>query len=139
MPFQSGIRLLGVARNPANGFPARLLGYPTWYDVDRIRTEHVTEVDGRAIPIASLVVANFAASGESTYSASYTNAGFSGGAVVFPLANNDWTIVGIVTHFPAVQRSVYRGGVETGDYVLEHTGLVGYTSLPLVLDLIARA
>ena len=116
-----------------------VLGYPTWVDVGRIQTEHVTEVGGRAIPIASLVVANFAASGESTYSASYINAGFSGGAVVFPLANGDWTIVGIVTHFPTVQRSVYRGGVKTGDYVLEHTGLVGYTSLPLFLDLIARA
>ena len=44
-----------------------------------------------------------------------------------------------VTHFPTVQREVYRGGVETGDYVNEHTGLVGYTSLPMVLDLIARA
>ena len=27
MPYKTGIRLLGVARNPANGFPARLLGY----------------------------------------------------------------------------------------------------------------
>ena len=25
MPYKTGIRLLGVARNPANGFPARLL------------------------------------------------------------------------------------------------------------------
>ena len=117
-----------------------VLGYPTWsVDVGRFQTEHVTEVGGKAIPIASLVVANFAVSGEVTYSASYINAGFSGGAVVFPLGNGDWTIVGIVTHFPTVKRSVYREGVETGDYVKEHTGLVGYTSLPLVLDLIARA
>ena len=28
MPFKTGIRLLGVARNPANGFPARLLVGP---------------------------------------------------------------------------------------------------------------
>ena len=28
MPYKTGIRLLGVARNPANGFPARLLGTP---------------------------------------------------------------------------------------------------------------
>ena len=116
-----------------------VLGFPTWVDENRIQTEHVTEAGGRPIPIASLVVANFAASGEFTYSASYINAGFSGGAVVFPLANDDWTIAGIVTHFPIVKRSVYRGGVETGDYVREHTGLVGYTSLPLVLDLIDRA
>ena len=26
MPHKTGIRLFGVARNPANGFPARLLG-----------------------------------------------------------------------------------------------------------------
>ena len=116
-----------------------VLGFPTWVDENRIQTEHVTEAGGRPIPIASLVVANFAASGEFTYSASYINAGFSGGAVVFPLANDDWTIAGIVTHFPIVKRSVYRGGVETSDYVREHTGLVGYTSLPLVLDLIDRA
>ena len=47
--------------------------------------------------------------------------------------------MGIVTHFPTVERPVYRESVETGDYVKEHTGLVGYTALPLVLDLIARA
>ena len=116
-----------------------VLRYPTWVDIGGLQTEHITEVGGRAIPIASLVVANFTASGAFTYSASYINAGFSGGAVVFPLPNSDWTIAGIVTHFPTVQREVYRGGVETGDYVNEHTGLVGYTSLPMVLDLIARA
>ena len=94
-----------------------VLGYPTWESSGGIQTEHVTEAGGRPIPIASLVVANFAASGESTYSASYINAGFSGGAVVFPLADDDWTIAGIVTHFPTIKRSVYRGGVKTGDYV----------------------
>ena len=121
-----------------------VLGYPAWLRRGAIQTEHITEAGGRAIPIASLVVANFTASGAFTYSASYINAGLSGGAVVFPLANADWTIAGIVTHFPTVNRAVYRGGVETGDYVTgdyvkEHTGLVGYTSLTLVLDLIARA
>ena len=28
MPYKTGLPLLGVARNPANGFPARLLGGP---------------------------------------------------------------------------------------------------------------
>ena len=30
MPYKTGLRLLGVARNPANGFPARLLA---WYSM----------------------------------------------------------------------------------------------------------
>ena len=30
MPYHTGIRLLCVAQNPANGFPARLLGYGLW-------------------------------------------------------------------------------------------------------------
>ncbi len=80
-----------------------VLGFQTWEDSGGIQTKHVTEAGGRAIPIASLVVANFAASGESTYSASYINAGFSGGAMVFSLANDDWTIAGIVTHFPTIK------------------------------------
>ena len=116
-----------------------VLGYPSWLGIGGIQTEHITEAGDRAIPMASLVVANFTASAEFTYSASYINTGFSGGAVVFPLANDDWTIAGIVTHFPTVPRAVYRGGVDTCDYVEEHTGLVGDTSVTLVLDLIARA
>ena len=55
-----------------------VLGYRSWADAGRIQTEHIVEADGKAIPIASLVVANFAASGEFTYSASYINAGFFG-------------------------------------------------------------
>ena len=35
MPYKTGLRLLGVARNPANGFPARLLDPPTWARVSR--------------------------------------------------------------------------------------------------------
>jgi len=129
----------GEPKGMVYGGVGYVLGFPTWEDFGGIKTDHVTEVGGRSIPIASLVLANFAASGESTYSASYINAGFSGGAVVFPVGDGDWTIAGIVTHFPTVKRSVYRGGVETGDYIMQHTGLVGYTSLPLVLDLIAHA
>ena len=116
-----------------------VLGFPTWVDGERRQTEHITEAGGKPLPMASLVVANFSGSGAFTYSASYINAGFSGGAVVFPLADGDWTIAGIVTHFPTVRRPVYRGGEETDEYILQHSGLVGYTSLPSVLDLIAHA
>ena len=34
-----------------------VLGYPTWVDIGGLQTEHITEVGGRAMPIASLVVA----------------------------------------------------------------------------------
>ena len=36
MPYKTGIRLLGVARNPANGFPARLLGPVVGFLCDRV-------------------------------------------------------------------------------------------------------
>ena len=38
MPYKTGLRLLGVARNPANGFPARLLGRHQWREDVRYRT-----------------------------------------------------------------------------------------------------
>ena len=87
----------------------------------------------------ALVVANFTAGGNATYSASYINAGFSGGAVVFPMGQRDWTIAGIITHFPTIPRPVYRNGKETEDFVREHTGLVGYTSFGSVEKLINDA
>ena len=81
-----------------------VLGYPTWVDVGGIQTEHVTEVGGRAIPIASLVVANFAASGESTYSASYINAGFSGRSGRFPVGKWRLDYRGHCHSFPYCQK-----------------------------------
>ena len=46
MPYKTGLGLLGVARNPANGFPARLLGctnmptrlvVPDWFTISQGR------------------------------------------------------------------------------------------------------
>ena len=112
------------------------LGYPGIYDVHGARIDHIIEAQGRPMPIVALVVANFTAEGSSTYSSSYINAGFSGGAIVFPLGKNDWTVAGIITHFPTVRRPVYRDGKQTGDYVDQHTGLVGYTSVSIIRKLI---
>ena len=108
------------------------LGYPGFEGSSGPNIEHILEVQGKPIPIVALVVANFTGGGSVTYSSSYINAGFSGGAIVFPMGQNDWTIAGIITHFPAVPRPVYRGGEKTGDYVMQHTGLVGYTSFRVV-------
>ena len=140
--------VLDPRENPVSyGEPAGLiygqigyaLGFPGLLDGGQLTTEHITEAEGKPIPLASLVVANFKSTGESTYSASYINAGFSGGAIVFPIANDQWTIAGVITHFPTVPRPVYRDGNPTGDYVMEHTGLVGYTPFQVVIDLVANS
>ena len=68
MPYKTGIRLLGVARNPANGFPARLLEprVTRWSDAAAdIRALRKHSKDGplsvdensRALLIASLAAA----------------------------------------------------------------------------------
>ena len=113
------------------------LGYPNFPTEDGLSIDHIVEVEGRPIPLASLVVANFAFGKSVTYSAAYVNNGFSGGAIAFPLGQDDWTIAGIITHFPAFPRPVYRGGQETGDFVMQHTGLVGYASFEAIRNLIS--
>lgn len=114
------------------------LGFPG-FDGGQSSTDRITEVAGKPIPIVSLAVANFTSSGTATYSASYINAGFSGGAIVFPVGDDQWTIAGIITHFPTIRRSVFRNGRETGDYIMQHTGLVGYTPFRVVEELILNA
>ena len=41
MPYHTGIRLLCVAQNPANGFPARLLGVDTGSVTNWEKNHHV--------------------------------------------------------------------------------------------------
>ena len=48
-----------------------------------------------------------------------------------------WTIAGVITQFPAVPRPVYdRNGNETGQYIMQHSGLVGYVPMSAVMKLI---
>ena len=115
------------------------LGYPGVNGEEGPSIDHIIEVKGRPIPVVALVVANFTAGGKSTYSASYINGGFSGGAIVFPMDQDDWTIAGIITHFPTIRRPVFRNGEKTRDYVKQHTGLVGYTPFGVVEKLINDA
>ena len=128
----------GVADGLIYGQIGYALGYPAVRDQAGSTTNHILEVRGRPVPIAALVVATFA-SDNVTYSAAFVNAGFSGGAIVFPIGDKSWTIAGIITHFPTVPRPVFRDGKETGDYILEHTGLVGYTKFKIVESLITAA
>ena len=104
------------------------LGYPGLSDDD---TKHVTETNGRPVPIPALVIATFFAGSSQINSAGYMNAGFSGGAVVFPVEEK-WTIAGMIINYPAIPRPVLR---KTGEdryeeqpdlYYMDHTGFVGY-------------
>ena len=118
------------------------LGFPGVYEsVNRLRTDHILEMDGRPIPIATLVVANLSAESKLHYSASYINAGFSGGAIVYYVAEQEmWTIAGVITQFPAVPRPVYdRNGKETGQFIMQHSGLVGYVPMLAVMKMIEDA
>ena len=132
----------GQVQNLIYGATGYALGFPTFpqpFPSNDLRVDHIVEVDDRPIPLAALVAANFSSDANSTYSAAYINAGFSGGAVVFPVGQNEWTIAGIITHFPNVPRPIYRDGKATKDYVLQHTGLVGYTPLKVVESTIRKA
>ena len=102
-------------------------------------TDHNIEAQGRSNPIVALVVANLTVGGKSNYSKSYINAGFSGGAIVIPMGKRGWTIAGIITRYPDVPRPVCQNGRETGDFAMEHTGLVGYTAFSVVERLIKDA
>ena len=132
-------RRIPVLHGEPRGLVFGQIGYALGYPGVGSSVDHILEAEGRPMPMVALVVANFAAGGRSTYSASYINAGFSGGAVVFPMPDDDWTISGIITHFPTVPRPVYRDGEETKDIVMQHAGLVGYTALALVEQLIESA
>ena len=62
-----------------------VLGYPTWVDVGRLQTEHVTEVGGKAIPIASLVVAKLRSFGRVHLQCFVHQRRFLGGSGRFPV------------------------------------------------------
>lgn len=115
------------------------LGYPGFHYETGPSVDHILEANGRTIPMVALVMANFSAGGTFTYSASYINAGFSGGAVVFPMPDSAWTIAGIISHFPNVRRPVYRSGEKTQDTVMQHAGLVGYAAFRVVEALVENA
>ena len=129
----------GSASETVYGQIGYALGYPGISGEHGPETNHILVVGGRPIPIAALAISNFASTEKGIYSSSYINAGFSGGAIVFPVGTNDWTIAGIITHFPTFPRPVYRDGKETGDYILQHTGLVGFTPFGRIEELIGEA
>ena len=50
-----------------------------------------------------------------------------------------WTIAGVITKFPIVPRPIYDGsGKETGLFTKQHTGLVGYVPVSVVLEMMEK-
>ena len=58
MPYKTGIRLLGVARNPANGFPARLLGMTVANTLDRASLVAPELMDAEVLSVLRRAVLN---------------------------------------------------------------------------------
>ncbi len=142
LPADLGERLpvlYGVPQGAIHGQFGYSLGFPGVHN--QLKIDHVLEIDGRPIPIAALVVANLSAESKVHYSASYINAGYSGGAIVYHVARQKmWTIAGIITHFPTLRRPVYdENWKETGHFTKEHTGLVGYVPVSAVWQMIEDA
>ena len=133
--------LYGVPQGAVHGQVGYSLGFPGILESgQQLKTDHILEVDGRPIPIAALVVANLSSASKVHYSASYINAGFSGGAIVYYVTNQKmWTIAGVITEFPIVPRPIYNAtGKETGLFTKQHTGLVGYVPMSAVFEMIEK-
>ena len=126
--------LYGEPKGLVYGQLGYALGYPGLSDDD---TKQVTEANGRPIPVPALVIATFFAGSSEIYSSGYINAGFSGGAVVFPVGDT-WTIAGMIVNYPAILKPVLRKKGENryeeepGLYYEVHTGFVGYKRWSLV-------
>ena len=134
--------LYGVPKGTIHGQIGYSLGFPGMHGSgNRLKTDHILEMNGRPIPIATLVVANLSPESKLHYSASYINAGFSGGAIVYYVAEQErWTIAGVIAGFPHVFRPVYdRKGQDTGQLVKQHTGLVAYAPMAAVIKMIDDA
>ena len=126
--------LYGEVKGLMYGQVGYALGYPGLSGDD---TRHVTEMNGRPIPIPALVIATFFAGSSEICSAGYINAGFSGGAVVFPVEDK-WTIAGMIVNYPTILRPVLRKKYadhydeEPDLYYQDHTGFIGYQRWPVI-------
>ena len=113
------------------------LGFPTVLGSGGAKiVYHIAEVDGRPIPAVALAIWNFQQGTEKAFATSYINDGFSGGAIVFPIGEGEWTVAGVINRIPIFPRKVYLKGEGTELYVKQHTGIVVYTPLEKVEELV---
>jgi S1-C subfamily serine protease len=126
------------------GTVGRAVGFPTTGKPEE-DTKYIVEMDGIPIPICAPICsyANMPLDHpQVSVAAGYINRGFSGGAVLFP-TNDDWKIVGIITHrlsVPAYGVRADKDGkpVDRDERILiqEPSGLFRYTNFCVVEQLI---
>ena len=130
----------GIQQDMRYGQIGYALGYPTALGSDGAAiVDHIAEVEGRPIPALALAIWNFQPDAEKALATSYINAGFSGGAIVIPTGNDEWTIVGVINGFPTLPRNAYLKGEKTELYVEQHTGMMVYTPMEKVEELVRSA
>ncbi len=144
-------KLLPHTLNPIYGIESTFwgtlglaLGFPQIMNEDSLI---FSESKGLPIAIPVPIAANFS-SGENAdmdgmhYVGGYINAGFSGGAIIFPTLAG-WTIAGIITRKASILRHVYQQGQgidgaskDKNQIIQEHTGLTKFTEIRIAEDII---
>ena len=90
------------------------LGFPDVLDIERNRhvLKHISEINGRPVPFPTLALFYVGEAGMSgqtgeLYCSGYTNAGYSGGVLAFPVhGTRQWSLAGIVTGYPRMWRPI---------------------------------
>ena len=124
------------------GSLGRAVGFPS----DAEGGNRIAEMNTLPLPIQVVVAANFNPGEKTHIAGGYDNAGFSGGAVMFQTdsAERDkdkWTIAGIITsrgHVWRKPRNTEDFGEDREIVVMEPTGIIHYTGMNEVLDLIDK-
>ena len=96
----------------AVGSPGLALGFPDVLDIEANRhvLEHISEINGRPVPFPAQALFYLGQSGFTDnkgelFCSGYTNAGYSGGVLAFPIPGaRRWSLAAIVTGFPRVWR-----------------------------------
>ncbi len=121
----------------ALGTPGLALGFPDIVDVGRNVhvLEHISEINGHPVPFPTLALfyvgqSGFVGQQGELYCSGYTNAGYSGGALAFPInGTSNWTLAGMISGYPRLWRPVQfpQGSILESEGIAksqEHMGLI---------------
>ena len=132
---------LGKQHGMVYGQIGYALGYPSVLGHDGTQVNHIAEVNGRPIPAVALAVWNFQQGPERAFATSYVSPGYSGGTIVFPIGNGEWTVAGIINtiQISGIRMKAKLDGEEKEHLVGLSTGIVAYTPMEKVEALIRAA